>query len=582
MSSQPVATRWLLAGCALLLLAGCNGGSSPPGNGGATGGDGSGGSTGTGSSSSGSGGSGGGTPWFEDATAASGLDFQHVYGTETRYWFPELTGPGAGLFDADGDGDLDAYLLQSGDLSGPSAQGANVYFENLGDGSYVDGTARAGLGDRGYGQGCSVADADGDGDLDVHVTNVGPNVLYRNEGNGRFTDVSESARVQDPGWSLGSAFLDHDADGDLDLFVTNYLVWSIETDIKCSNPQGNRDYCGPKSYQTVAPDTLYRNDGELRFTDVSSEAGLRKAFGTGMGIACADFDEDGRLDVYVANDGRSNQLWMNRGGQFEDEALLRGCALNSQGQAEASMGVVAGDLDTDGDLDLFMTHLRGETNTVYLNNRGSFRDRSGRSKLGKSSLAFTGFGVALVDFDQDGNQDLYITNGRVMDKLPRYSEENVYAEPDLLYRGQGGGSFVEQGPRGGTAEERLDSGRGVAAGDVDGDGDIDLLVSNWGGPARLLKNVAASGHWLRVDPRRRDGNQALGAVVTLQLGDRSVSQLVQGSLSYCSASDPRAHFGLGATTKVDSITVAWPGGAKEAFPGSEVDRTLVLTEGGGA
>ncbi|MEM7245187.1 MAG: CRTAC1 family protein [Acidobacteriota bacterium] len=525
--------------------------------------------------------------WFEDVTATAGLDFVHVKAEPTgRYWFPEMTGSGCGLFDADGDGDLDAYLVQAGELSevlaGREQRHANRLYANDGKASFTDVTEAAGVGDRGYGMGCAVGDPDRDGDLELHVTNVGSNVLYRNEGDGRFTDVSKQAGIGGDQWSLTSAFFDHDADGDQDLFVANYLIWSPETDIACTNPQGQRDYCGPRSYKTVAPDQLLRNDGGLRFTEVSREAGLGAVFGSGMGVACADFDRNGRLDVYVTNDGRANQLWMNRDGRFQDEAVLRGCALSSTGMPEASMGVVAGDLDRDGSLDLFLTHLRSETNTAYLNNgKGFFRDRTTRTGLAKSSLAFTGFGVALVDFDADGHEDLYITNGRVEDKLPRYSETDVYAEPDLLYRGLGDGKFVEQLPRGGTESEWIGAGRGVATGDVDGDGDVDLLTTDSHGPARLLLNTVAGGHWLLLDVRDRYDVAAFGAVVELSAGGTTWHRLVQASLSYCSTNDPRVHFGLGTQSSVDALVVTWPDGTRERFPTPTVDAVHSIIRGEG-
>ena len=293
--------------------------------------------------------------WFEEVAADAGLDFIHVRALETQFWFPEIMGGGAAWLDYDDDGDLDLYLVQGGQLErgGPAVPGNRLY-RNRGDGTFDDVTEQAGVGDRGYGMGCACGDYDNDGDVDLYVTNVGPNVLYRNNGDGTFTDVTAQAGVGDPGWGTSCAFVDYDADGYLDLYVVNYLVWSADRELECLSGNGQRDYCMPNSYDTPAPDTLYRNNGRGGFEDVSVSAGIRAALGNGLGVTYGDFNRDGHLDIYVANDGMLNQLWVNTGdGRFTDQALIAGCALNMHGISEAGMGVSVVDVENDGDLDFF-------------------------------------------------------------------------------------------------------------------------------------------------------------------------------------------------------------------------------------
>ena len=366
---------------------------------------------------------------------------------------------------------------------------------------------KAGVAHAGYGMGCAVGDYDGDGDEDLYVTNVGANVLYRNQGDGTFRDVTSEAGVGHAGWSSSAAFFDGDGDGDLDLFVVNYVRWSPGREIECFAGGNERDYCQPGNYNAPAPDVFYRNDGGETFRDESERAGFSKAFGNGLGVAPGDYDGDGDLDLYVANDGDPNQLWVRgKDGRYTDQALLSGVAVNRYGLAEAGMGVAAVDLESDGDLDLFVTHLRDETNTLYLNQGGWFDDATTATGLASSSIGYTGFGLGFADFDHDGELDLYVANGRIGRSVAP-SAADPYAEPDQLYRGLGGGRLEELGPQGGG------SGRAVALGDYDEDGDLDVLVVDNGGPARLLRNRAASGQWVKfrvLGPRSRP---VIGATV---------------------------------------------------------------------
>ena len=358
-------------------------------------------------------------PWLVDATEASGVEFVHRRATETRYWLPEIMSGGVCLLDHDRDGDLDIYFVQGGEVPADpgvakSADGdagernapfrnalfRNALFRNDGTAGFVEIAQRAGVDDGGYGMGCAVGDADGDGWTDLYVTNLGPNVLFLNEADGTFERAVEGAGAADDGWGASAAFLDYDLDGDLDLFVVNYIDWSAAQEVDCYSG-GLRDYCHPDRFKAPAPDRLLRNLGDGRFEDVSADAGLTAAFGNGLGVAVADLDEDGLVDVYVANDGMANQLWRNQGdGTFRDVALLAGVAVNRVGTPEAGMGVQAFDADADLDVDLFLSHLRAETNTLYVNQGGGqFADLTAASGLGAASLGSTGFGLGFIDFD---------------------------------------------------------------------------------------------------------------------------------------------------------------------------------------
>lgn len=524
-----------------------------------------------------------GPPWFDEIAAAAGLDFRHVSGHTTRFYMPEINVGGVGLLDYDGDGLLDVYCVQGGYLE-PAAsthRPANQLYRNLGGWKFLNVTAQASVGDTGYGNGCACADYDGDGDADLYVTNTGTNVLYRNNGNGTFTDVTAQAGVGHPGWASSAAFFDYDADGHLDLAVANYLNWSRDREVNCYSRGGRPDYCSPLNYRSPAVDTLYRNRGDGTFEDVTRAAGLEQAFGTGLGIATGDFNLDGRLDLYVANDAMPNQLWINQGnGTFTEEAVWRGCAVNSMGMAEAGMGVVAVDLLQRGQLDLFVTHLMGEGNRLYLNTNGDFLDWIRPKGPGAPSLPFTGFGVGFFDFDNDGALDLYVANGRVRLGHDQLDLRDPYAEPNTLLRGLGQGEFEEVLPRGGTDPVLPATSRGCAFGDLDNDGGIDIVVINRDGPAHLLRNrVAGRGHWVKFRVLNARGTDAHNAIVRLEAGGRVQFRQVQPNEGYCSSQDPRAHFGLGTATVVERVVVRWPAGGEESFGPFDAGRLYELREG---
>jgi hypothetical protein len=509
-------------------------------------------------------------------------------------------GAGAAVFDYDGDGDLDVYLLQ-GTMLDPSKSvdqarfpppqqhwPGNRLFRNelvpSGELRFRDVTEEAGVGFQGYGMGVAVGDYDGDGDLDLYVTNFGPNVLFRNNGEGSFTDVTREAGVDDPRWSASAAFVDYDRDGDLDLYFANYIDFTITNNKECFDPTGARDYCTPTTYRP-APSRLFRNEGGGKFVDVSAKAGLGAAFGNGLGVTCADFDNDGWPDLYVANDGTANQLWLNKSdGTFEDIALMAGAAYSGDGRAEAGMGVTAADFDEDGDEDLFMTHLAQETNTLYVNNgRGEFRDETDRFGLGAVSMPYTGFGSQWFDYDNDGRLDLFIANGAVTILESLRGTAYPFHQRNLLLRGGEGGRYEEVSAQGGAALELSEVSRGAAFGDIDNDGDIDIVVTNNNGPVRLLRNeVGAARPALTVRLRGSIGNrEAIGArVALLRRGKPPLWRRAHRDGSYLSSSDIRVTLAVGNET-VEGMGVIWPRGAQERFENLPAAGGVELVEGKG-
>ena len=521
-------------------------------------------------------------PWFREAAMERGIDFVHESGHGEHYLMPEIMAGGAALFDMDGDGDLDAYLVQGGSLRG-APRHFNQLYRNDGSGRFENATAGSGSGDGGYGMGVASGDYDGDGDTDLYVTNVGANALLRNDGLGSFTDVTAPARVGDRSWGAGAAFLDYDGDGDLDLFAANYIDWSLEGRKECANSLGGPDYCSPRDYDAPARDLLYRNNGDGTFDDVSAAAGLDAAFGNGLGVVCGDFDGDGRTDIFVANDSVMNQLWMNRGdGTFADEALLRGCALDESGIAKAGMGVSAVDVDDNATLDLLVVNLESETDSFYRNQGTYFTDATAAAGLAWGSHLYTRFGVGILDFDNDGRLDLYAANGRIDRGSSTVGAGDAFAEPNLLFSGMPDGRFEEVLPRGGTSELLVATSRAAAFGDVDDDGGIDVLVVNRDAPAHLLLNRApARGGWIAFRVLNERGGDALGAVVTFAVGDSEKTREVRTAYSYLAANDPRIHVGLGAAGGVFEVVVRWPGGRSESFGAFEGDRTVTLRQGSG-
>lgn len=497
-------------------------------------------------------------PSFTEVAAAAGVDFEHRSDASERYALPEIMGGGVGFLDHDGDGRLDLYLVQSGGGTG------NALFRNRGDGSFEDVSAAAGVDDRGYGMGCATGDYDNDGRVDLYVTNLGNNVLYRNMGNGRFENRTKIAGVGDPGWSTSATFLDYDADGDLDLFVANYVDWGKDpafAEKACHATSGARDYCSPQSYAAPARDTLYRNEGDGRFTDVTVECGLAAKSGTGLGAVATDLDGDGSLDIYVANDQMPSFAWLQvEAGHFVERAVPLGIAVDERGQSQAGMGVALGDVDSDGDLDLWKVHLHRESHVLYLNRGGFFDDATARLGLAAPTRRYTGFGTGFLDFDRDGRLDLFVGNGRVqyVAEVIDGSSDDPFAEPNQLLRQRDDGRFEDVTADSGPALRLSATSRGAAFGDYDNDGDIDIAVVNRDAALHLLRNdVQPHGNSLTLRVLDRHGRDALGARLTVVVEEISRAFQVESASSYCAAGDPRVHVGLGAATRVDRVDVLW-------------------------
>ena len=518
--------------------------------------------------------------WFVAAGADIGLDFVHRAGLGGRYALPQIMGSGGALFDYDLDGDLDLYLI--------NGAAPNRLFRSDRDGVFSDQSEASGLADQGFGMGAAIGDIDNDGDLDLYVTNVGPDNLYRNDRGSGFSNITALAGIDNDRWSTAAAFVDYDRDGWLDLYVVNYL--NDDPAIRCNDQRGARDYCGPNRFSSLA-DRLYRNLGDGRFADRSASAGIAELSGNGLGIAIADVDRDGWPDIFVANDGQANRFWINQGdGSFRDEGLLRGVAFNSFGKPEASMGVATGDLDGDGTIELLLTHLSGETNTLYAPvGNGVFQDVTAASGLGPGGLPYTGFGAALFDADNDGDLDLAVANGAVRrnphqaiadgstDLQERYTTD--YAEPNQFYLNTGEGRFRLGCDLAGDFCTTTEVSRGLMAGDIDRDGRLDLVVTNANGPARLYHNrMPNAGHWIAI-ALAEDAGALLGAELELETGSIRRRARLDYPGSYLSAAAVAIHIGLGSATRVATLRILWPDGRQDLHRDIAVDRQYRVRPG---
>jgi hypothetical protein len=523
---------------------------------------------------------------------AQPLPFTYDRGESGKALPVEATGGGVGLLDYDGDGDLDVFFAQGKPLAAeselPHSVSHDVLLRNDGSGRFVDVSDEVGLAPRGYGQGIEVGDYDGDGDPDVYVSRYGTNTLWRNEGGSRFVDATESAGVGCPLWSLGAAFADYDGDGDLDLFVANYFAFDSARAPFSRDEQGRPRYGMPAEFPGL-PDVLYRNEGQGRFADVTDAAGLA-GNGRGMGCLASDFDADGHMDILVANDAEANVLWRNRGdGTFEDMAAIWGVAFNGDGQVEANMGLAQGDTDGDGFQDILITHFFQEHDTLWRKRRLasgdsqslSFQDETREAGLAIDSRPMTGWGTVMADFDLDGRLDLIVTNGHIRSEP---AQAFLYENPPLLWWNEGNGRFRNVTRAAGAYFDSLHIGRGMAAGDLNGDGLVDLVIVHHHEPAVVLWNESPRhGAGLALELRGKTPNrQAIGARVSARVGSQQFVASVDGGGSYLSANTRQIHLGLGEASRVDRIEVVWPSGLHEVRTNLElpVDGGVLIWEEG--
>jgi hypothetical protein len=561
---------------------------------------------------------------FTDVTRESGVNVHHVNGASPDKHLVETMGSGGLFFDYDNDGWIDLFLVDGGSVTDPrvASQAKHRLYHNRGPSTlrepqgrpeqgrgttgsgqgtqFEDVTARSGIRHRDYGMGACAGDYDNDGRIDLYVTDFGPNALYRNRGDGSFTDVTASAKVGEPRWSASCAFADLDKDGDLDLFVVNYVDADRQKTPYCGNAKlGQRFYCHPLNYPSL-PNTLYRNDGRGVFTDVSDASGIGAHRGNGLGVVVTDYDEDGWPDVFVANDSVANFLFRNTGKlRFVEAALGAGVAVATDGQARAGMGVDAGDYDGDGHDDVVVTNLDFETHSLFRNlGDGLFEYATRAAGIAFATLPFVGFGVAFLDADNDGALDIAIANGHIMDNAPVYRSGSTYAQRKLLFRNAGSRRFTEIGGSAGDGFAAEKVGRGLAAGDIDNDGDLDLLVTNSGQTADLLRNDSGRRNSLLVravtrttpstaptsgpSTQLRAGNRdAIGARVRVTAGGRTQVRDVRAGSSYLTQNDLRLHFGLGDAAIVDRIEVTWPSGRSEVVTGVSANHIVTIQEGRG-
>ena len=524
-------------------------------------------------------------PQFVDIASQAGVAFRHTNGASVDKHLVETMGSGGLFFDYDGDGWIDIFLVDGG-----SRADANVarnarhrLYRNSGGGTFIDVTERSGIRHREYGMGACAGDVDGDGHADIYITNDGPNVLYRNRGDGTFVDVTAGARVGEPRWSASCAFADLDRDGDLDLWIVNYVNADRVRSPFCGDARaGVRFYCHPLRYDPL-PNTVYRNDGGGVFTDVSTASGVGALRANGLGVVITDYDNDGLPDVFVANDTMPNFLFRNTGNlRFVETGLASGIAVGADGKARAGMGIDTGDYDGDGRLDMVITNLDFEMHTVHRGlERGLFAYSTIESGIGYPTLPFVGFGVAFLDFDNDAQLDIAIANGHILDNAPQYRAGSIYAQRKLLFRNGAMHRFIEVGRMAGPAFAAARVGRGLATGDIDNDGDLDLLVTNNGQAAELLRNDGGNrANALVVRLRGTGGNtDAIGARVRVTSGSRTQMRDIKAGTSYLSQNDLRAHFGLGTAITAERVEVQWPSGRTESVANVPANQIIDVAEG---
>ncbi|HYK36618.1 CRTAC1 family protein [Alloacidobacterium sp.] len=526
---------------------------------------------------------------YTNVTKAAGINFvQDSTQTDEKYYL-ETMGTGVGWLDYDQDGLMDLYFVQSAatDIYKPTHPLRSALYRNNGDGTFTDVTDKAGLGGEGhYGQGVAIGDFDNDGYPDIYVTGYGRAILYHNNGNGTFTDITAKAGVADEGnWSTSAGWFDYDKDGYLDLVVTNYIQWSPKNNLWCGERRpGYRSYCNPNNYRGQKT-KLYHNNHDGTFTDVSDKSGVGLPESKGMGVVLADFNNDGWPDIAIANDTWPNFLFINNhDGTFKDVSLLSGIAASEDGKYEAGMGIDAADVDGDGWLDVYITHLDLELDRLYHNNGdGSFTDETYNSGIGQKAVLLSGIAAKFIDYDNDGWPDILQLNGAMLDNVNLYHSEVSYKEPLLMFRNTGKGHFEKTSDSLGPDFMHPVAGRGLATADYDNDGDIDIAVNVRGESPELLRNDGGNAnHWIEVlligTKSNRDGTASV-----LKLTSEGVTHMEQakGGMSYMSASDPRIHFGLGKRTKIDSLVITWPSGQVDKLTNVPIDKIIAVKEGVG-
>ncbi len=529
-----------------------------------------------------------GSPFiFHDVTRETGITFQHTDGSSGERYLVETVTAGLALFDYDNDGDMDIYFLNGGALKGTQFEKPpkNELYRNEGGWKFTNVTEEAGVGDSGHGLGVAVGDYDNDGDPDIYVNNYGPNVLYRNNGNGTFTDVTKQARV-DNGFrtGAGACFLDIDKDGDLDLYASNYIDFSYDKHVT-TTANGFTIYVGPGFFPAV-PDTLYRNNGDGTFTDVSKRSGIAAHASYGMGTVCGDYDNDGDTDVFVANDDAGNYLFENDGtGQFEEVGLMAGIAYDIHGDEHGSMGAHCVDYNNDGLLDFYVTSYQTQLATLYRNlGEGMFEDVTRLTGAGEGTVPNVTWGAGFADFDNDGDRDIFVACGHLLDNIERFDKSSTYYETNVLLMNTGDGKFINVSDQSGDGMKVKLSSRGAGFDDLDNDGDVDVVILNSRREPTVLRNDSPSkGHWLQVRlygvKTNRDG---VGARIKVVAGDLILYDEVHSGRGYQSHYGTRLHFGLGNRTKVDRIEVQWIGGAVDVFKDIAVDQIVTVTEGTGS
>lgn len=524
---------------------------------------------------------------FTDVTKETGITFVHTDGGSGNFYVVETVTAGLALFDYDADGDIDIYFLNGSPLKGTvrKTPAKNALYRNDGGWKFTDVSEKAGLADTGYGLGVTVADYDNDGDPDVYLNNYGPNVLYRNNGDGTFTDVTKQARVANGDkMGAGACFLDIDKDGDLDLYVANYLDFSYDKHTVLTTG-GIPKYEGPPYYPPIR-DTLYRNNGDGTFTDVSEQAGISNHLGAGMGVVCTDYDGDGDTDIFVANDiSAGNFLFRNDGtGKFDEIGLMAGAAYDLHGDEQGSMGVDVGDYDNDGVFDLYVTSYQRQLATLYKGlGDDTFEDVTRTTGAGTATIPKVTWGTGFVDFDNDGYRDIFVACGHLQPNIEKYDGSSAYLQPNILLMNTGAGKFINASDKSGPGMNVKLSSRGAAFDDLDNDGDIDVVILNSRREPTILRNDSQTkGHWLQIRLRgiktNRDG---IGANVKVIAEDLTLIDEVHSGRGYQSHYGTRLHFGLGNRKKINRIEVRWIGGGMDVFEGIKVDRLVTLTEGAG-